>query len=155
MACTARCAVSSSSRAVIPPGRAGAATVRVQRTPARRSLAVLAAGSGGKKSRPARGRRARGAPRPKEERQNVTFRAPGEETCFESLKQAELEAFLQVMGAKGFRTASGKVSRSLEHLFDGGDVDLVLPQEIPVAQQVRPWLACQPAGRRAGLPGSC
>ena len=147
MACTARFAVSSSSRAVIPPGRAGAATVRVQRAP----TPVLAAGSGGKKSRPAGE-----APRPKQERTLVTFRAPREAArCFERISQAGLEGFLQLMGAQGFRTASGNVSRSLADLPDGADVDLVLPEKIPFAQQVRPWLACQPAGRRAGLPGSC
>ena len=89
-----------SSRALIPPGRAGtagcAATARLQRAPARRSLAVQAARSGGKK-----GRAAGEAPQPKEQRTLVTFRAPGQAPRrFQRVTQAELNDYLQLKGAE-------------------------------------------------------
>ena len=117
------------------------------RGPARRP-AVQAASLGGKERA--------AAPRPPPaQRTLVTFRVPGQEepTTFERLTQAGLDAYLQLEGAKGFvNPATGNLSRLLEDLPEGGAVDLALPKELPLGTQVRAraWLACRPAGHRAG-----
>lgn len=78
---------------------------------------------------------------------------PGQEPRrFISLTQAGLDEYLRLKGAEGFDAGGGNVSRLLADLPDGGTVDLVLPAELPLEMQVRPWLACRPALHSADLP---
>lgn len=141
LALAARAWAAPAARASAGPSSLASVSAGVMRAGPSRSQAGVRASSGGGGG---------GVPqRPNAERTQVTFRVPGGSTRrFTRLTQACLTDWLKLKGAEGFVTADGGLSRRLDDLTDGGTVDVVLNDVSPVETQVRPWLACQPAGQR-------
>ncbi len=70
--------------------------------------------------------------------ERVTFLTSGEYCPWVAIHvtQFHLDNILQQMGAVGFAVGDGAVSLSVEDLPEGGTVQLVLPDEPPLATQV-------------------
>lgn len=117
----------------------------LKRPPACSRQAVLAAGGEGAGD----GGGARAA-RPR--RDKVAFLIPGQPPLqLVHITQRSLSNVLVALGALGFETAAG-CSQELEDLPEGGEVQLVLPPDPPIATQVRLWLACLPLWQDGCMP---
>lgn len=105
-----------------------------------RSLVLQATAQPATGGEAARGRGGSGG-QPRRER--VAFADPrGSTLTAVHVTQRDLDSLLSKLNALGFELEGGELSQRLEDLPEGGTVTLVLPEEPPLATQVRPGAAC-------------
>lgn len=109
------------------------------------SGATSGQGASGATSGATSGQGGSGAGPSRPRREHVTFLVPGQNPlCVAHVRQRDLDGILAVAGAYGFEMPGGApVSRSLDDLPEGGTVQLVLPSDPPMAEQVRPRFPCR------------